>query len=33
MKVILHKDAEKYLNRQDAIERKRIKNALKDLEK
>ena len=33
MKALLHRDAEKYLNRQDAIERKRIKKALKDLEK
>jgi len=33
MKVKLHKDAEKYMNRQDVIERTRIKKALKDIEK
>ena len=33
MRALLHKDAEKYLNRQNAIDKKRITDAIKDLEK
>lgn len=33
MEALLHKDAEKYLSRQNATDRKRVKDAIKDLEK
>jgi mRNA-degrading endonuclease RelE of RelBE toxin-antitoxin system len=33
MKALLHRDAEKYLNRLDTVDKKRIKDAIKDLEK
>ncbi|MCL2443653.1 MAG: type II toxin-antitoxin system RelE/ParE family toxin [Treponema sp.] len=33
MKVILHKDADKYLKRLNTTDRERIKKSLKDLEK